>query len=116
MSILDVLMGRPLANWEESGEQIGPSAGIPIFGLDALSSAAYGPEAALTLLIPLGMLGVHNLPVGESRQRPFGEPATGLRSNQATGCGWMASESSYSERNDGRGWKARAQLAATGTF
>ena len=59
MPILDVLMGRPLANWEERGEQIGPSAGIPIFGLDALSSAAYGPEAALTLLIPLGMLGVH---------------------------------------------------------
>jgi amino acid transporter len=59
MSILDVLIGRPLANWEEQGEQIGPSAGIPIFGLDALSSAAYGPEAALTLLIPLGLLGVH---------------------------------------------------------
>ena len=32
-----------------------PLAGIPIFGLDALSSAAYGPEAALTLLIPLGL-------------------------------------------------------------
>jgi amino acid transporter len=31
---------------------------VPIFGLDALSSAAYGPEAALTLLIPLGMAGV----------------------------------------------------------
>jgi amino acid transporter len=59
MSILDVLIGRPLANWEEQGEQIGPSAGIPIFGLDALSSAAYGPEAALTLLIPLGLLGLH---------------------------------------------------------
>ena len=59
MSIFDILIGRPLANWEESGEQIGPSAGVPIFGLDALSSAAYGPEAALTLLIPLGLLGVH---------------------------------------------------------
>src|SRR5580704_2624185 len=59
MSIFDILIGRPLANWEERGEQIGPAAGIPIFGLDALSSAAYGPEAALTLLIPLGMLGVH---------------------------------------------------------
>ena len=59
MSILDILIGRPLANWEEQGEQIGPSAGIPIFGLDALSSAAYGPEAALTLLIPLGLLGLH---------------------------------------------------------
>jgi amino acid transporter len=59
MPILDLLMGRPLANWEERGEQVGPSAGVPIFGLDALSSAAYGPEAALTLLIPLGMLGLH---------------------------------------------------------
>ena len=59
MRIVDLLMGRPLANWEEHGEQVGPSAGIPIFGLDALSSAAYGPEAALTLLIPLGLLGVH---------------------------------------------------------
>jgi amino acid transporter len=59
MPTLDILLGRPLANWEERGEQIGPSAGIPIFGLDALSSAAYGPEAALTLLIPLGLLGTH---------------------------------------------------------
>ncbi|MGC2399436.1 MAG: APC family permease [Acidobacteriaceae bacterium] len=59
MAILDLLMGRPLANWEEQGEQIGPSAGVPIFGLDALSSAAYGPEAALTLLIPLGLMGLH---------------------------------------------------------
>ena len=59
MPILDFFLGRPLANWEERGEQIGPSAGIPIFGLDALSSAAYGPEAALTLLIPLGLLGIH---------------------------------------------------------
>jgi amino acid transporter len=58
MSFLDVLLGKPLANWEEKGEQIGPAAGIPIFGLDALSSAAYGPEAALTILIPLGALGV----------------------------------------------------------
>src|ERR1700731_1353437 len=58
MSISDILIGRPLANWEEHGEQVGPSAGIPIFGLDALSSAAYGPEAALTLLIPLGAAGI----------------------------------------------------------
>src|SRR5579863_5162107 len=58
MSFLDVLLGKPLANWEEKGEQIGPAAGIPIFGLDALSSAAYGPEAALTILIPLGATGI----------------------------------------------------------
>ena len=55
----DLLFGRPLATSEERAEHIGPIAGIPVFGLDALSSAAYGPEAALTLLIPLGVLGVH---------------------------------------------------------
>lgn len=58
MSFLDILVGKPLATSEERGEQIGPATGIPIFGLDALSSAAYGPEAALTLLIPLGAAGV----------------------------------------------------------
>lgn len=56
---LNLLFGRPLATSEERAEHIGPLAGIPVFGLDALSSAAYGPEAALTLLIPLGVLGVH---------------------------------------------------------
>jgi amino acid transporter len=52
------MFGRPLATSEERAECIGPLAGIPVFGLDALSSAAYGPEAALTLLIPLGLMGV----------------------------------------------------------
>jgi amino acid transporter len=58
MSLSDVLFGRPLANSEQRAEHVGPTAGLPIFGLDALSSAAYGPEAALTLLIPLGLMGV----------------------------------------------------------
>jgi amino acid transporter len=58
MNILDVLVGKPLATSDERAEQIGPMRGIPIFGLDALSSAAYGPEAALSLLIPLGLLGL----------------------------------------------------------
>ena len=58
MPILDILLGKPLATYEERGEQIGVSSGIPIFGLDALSSVAYGPEAALTLLIPLGAAGI----------------------------------------------------------
>jgi amino acid transporter len=57
VNIVDALFGRPLATEEEKAERIGPLKGIPIFGLDALSSAAYGPEAALTLLIPLGMAG-----------------------------------------------------------
>src|ERR1039458_1309701 len=59
MQISDLLFGRPLATSEERAEHIGPAAGIPVFGLDALSSAAYGPEAALTLLLPLGIGGIH---------------------------------------------------------
>src|SRR5580698_3887584 len=59
MSIVDRLVGKPLATSEERAEHIGVAAGIPIFGLDALTSAAYGPEAAMTLLIPLGLAGVH---------------------------------------------------------
>jgi amino acid transporter len=67
MSVVDILLGKPLATSDERAEQIGVSAGIPIFGLDALSSAAYGPEAALTLLIPLGAAGVaYILPVSVS--------------------------------------------------
>ncbi|MGD0888831.1 MAG: APC family permease, partial [Acidobacteriaceae bacterium] len=61
MSIADSLFGRPLATSEERAEHIGVSAGIPIFGLDALTSAAYGPEAALSLLIPLGFMGIQYL-------------------------------------------------------
>jgi amino acid transporter len=58
MNILDLVVGKPIATSDERAEQIGPLQGIPIFGLDGLSSAAYGPEAALSLLIPLGLLGV----------------------------------------------------------
>jgi hypothetical protein len=61
---LDFLIGKRLATSEERAEHIGPIAGIPVFGLDALSSAAYGPEAALTLLIPLGVAGLaHIVPI-----------------------------------------------------
>jgi amino acid transporter len=67
MSFVDILLGKPLATSDERAEQIGAVAGIPIFGLDALSSAAYGPEAALTLLIPLGAAGVaYIVPVSAS--------------------------------------------------
>ena len=58
MNILDIVVGKPIRTSDERAEQIGPAAGIPIFGLDGLSSAAYGPEAALSLLIPLGLMGV----------------------------------------------------------
>jgi Amino acid permease len=56
--IRDILFGKPLPTWDERAEHLGVGTGIPIFGLDALSSAAYGPEAALTLLIPLGAAGI----------------------------------------------------------
>src|SRR4051812_18998213 len=61
MSILDLLLGRPLASDEEKTQRIGPREGVPVLGLDALASAAYGPEAALTVLLPLGALGVAKL-------------------------------------------------------
>jgi amino acid transporter len=59
MNILDLIVGKPIPTSDERAEQIGPTQGVPIFGLDGLSSAAYGPEAALSLLIPLGVGGVH---------------------------------------------------------
>src|SRR6184192_28333 len=58
MNILDLVVGEPIKTSDERAEQIGPTQGVPIFGLDALSSVAYGPEAALSLLIPIGLLGV----------------------------------------------------------
>ena len=58
MRLADILLGRPLASDEEGEQRVGVWAGIPMLGLDGLGSAAYGPEAALTLLIPLGAAGV----------------------------------------------------------
>lgn len=58
MSVIDVLFGKPLATQEEAEQRIGTLAGIPLLGLDALASAAYGPEAALTVLLPLGAIGL----------------------------------------------------------
>ena len=58
MALTDYLFGRPLATDEEGEQRVGVWAGIPMLGLDALGSAAYGPEAALTLLIPLGAAGI----------------------------------------------------------
>jgi amino acid transporter len=58
VSLLNFLLGKPIASWEEGSEKVGPAKGVPVFGLDALGSAAYGPEAALTILIPLGVAGL----------------------------------------------------------
>jgi amino acid transporter len=58
VSLKTLIFGHPLASYEEGEQRVGWVAGIPMLGLDALASAAYGPEAAMTLLIPLGELGL----------------------------------------------------------
>ncbi|HZS83580.1 MAG TPA: APC family permease [Stellaceae bacterium] len=58
MQLLRLLLGRTLANREQAKEKIGVLTGVPAMGLDALSSSAYGPEAALTMLMPLGAAGL----------------------------------------------------------
>jgi amino acid transporter len=57
MTVTDFFLGKSLASDEEGENRVGVLAGIPLLGLDALGSAAYGPEAALTLLLPLGAAG-----------------------------------------------------------
>jgi amino acid transporter len=49
-----LLLGRRLANREQGERKLGVLAAVPAMGLDGLASSAYGPEAALTLLLPLG--------------------------------------------------------------
>lgn len=55
MSLREILFGRALRSEEQEAQKIGPARGVPVLGLDALASAAYGPEAALTILLGLGV-------------------------------------------------------------
>ena len=52
--MIDLMLGRRLANSEQDTRKIGWFEAVPAMGLDGLGSASYGPEAALTILIPLG--------------------------------------------------------------
>jgi amino acid transporter len=61
LSFLRLLLGRTLANREYTERKIGPYEGVPAMGLDGLGSSSYGPEAALTVLIPLGAAGLAHL-------------------------------------------------------
>ncbi len=54
MSLTTTLFGRRLANQEAEGRKIGALEGVPAMGLDGLGSAAYGPEAMLTVLAAAG--------------------------------------------------------------
>ncbi|HEY3353461.1 MAG TPA: APC family permease [Polyangia bacterium] len=56
MTVGELILGRPLRSDEHDAQRIGPLAGVPVLGLDALASSAYGPEAALTVLRPLGAM------------------------------------------------------------
>jgi len=58
MHLSDLLIGRRLANQEGKARKITALEGLPAMGLDGLGSSAYGPEAALTILIPLGAEGL----------------------------------------------------------
>jgi amino acid transporter len=59
MDLWGILIGRRLANREGKARKITALEGVPAMGLDGLGSSAYGPEAALTILIPLGAEGLH---------------------------------------------------------
>lgn len=62
--ILNKILGRPLASNEHKDQQLSILTGIPALGLDSLASTAYGPEAALLILLPLGTAGLsYFLPV-----------------------------------------------------
>src|SRR4051812_31585859 len=58
LNLWDLILGRRLANRESQERKIGTFEAVPAMGLDGLGSSAYGPEAALTILIPLGAAGL----------------------------------------------------------
>jgi amino acid transporter len=61
LAFLDLLLGPRLANRQYGERKIGVLEGLPAMGLDGVSSSAYGPEAALSILIPLGAAGTSYL-------------------------------------------------------
>jgi amino acid transporter len=58
LSLVDFLIGRRVSNREAEAHKLGVLQAIPAMGLDSLSSAAYGPEAALSILSAAGMAGL----------------------------------------------------------
>jgi len=68
MNILDLLVGKPWDTEERPSKSAAP--GIPIFGLDALSSAAYGRKQRITLLIPWGSGLNYILPISAQHRLP----------------------------------------------
>jgi amino acid transporter len=56
MNFVGLLLGRRLTNREQETRKVGWFEAVPAMGLDGLGSASYGPEAALTILAPLGAI------------------------------------------------------------
>jgi amino acid transporter len=58
MWLTNLILGRPLPNRQYNERRLTTPEAVPAMGLDGLASAAYGPEAALTVLIPAGAAGL----------------------------------------------------------
>jgi amino acid transporter len=59
MNLRTMLLGRRLANREGEERKLTAFEGIPAMGLDGLGSSAYGPEAALSAMMMLGVASRH---------------------------------------------------------
>jgi amino acid transporter len=57
MNLAALLLGPAIRNRDADKRRIGWFEAVPAMGLDALGSSSYGPEAALTILAPLGLAG-----------------------------------------------------------
>ena len=103
-----LFLGRPLPTSEAGHQRLGRSRALGAFGLDALSSVAYGPDEILYVLILAGTAGTAlNLPIALAivallaivvtsyRQTIFAYPHGGgsytvARENLGTGAGLVA--------------------------
>src|SRR5262245_58858317 len=64
MSVLGKIIGRPLPSKAKKKKELSVLTGVPALGLDAFASTAYGPEACLMVLLPLGITGLtHFFPI-----------------------------------------------------
>lgn len=62
-SLFQTIFGRPIPSSQDKKEKLTVLTGVPVLGLDSLASTGYGPEAALTVLVPLGTAGLHAFPM-----------------------------------------------------
>ena len=63
MIFINALFGRALASKAAIKQKITVIKGIPLLGLGTLASTGYGPEAALSILLPLGAMGLYYFPI-----------------------------------------------------